>query len=389
MMNSIEVYAPYLGTMNAKLNIIHPTLLLDTWKCRRNIDRMCAKMQHNGIQFRPHFKTHQSREIGRWFRDYGVDKITVSSLRMALYFADDGWDDITVAFPVNILEKDIINALAGRITLNLLAEDPEVINQLDTMLQHEVNLFLKIDTGTHRTGIDPVDLMSIDRCIEAIRHSRYLRWKGFLAHAGHTYRLRHRQPVIQNVYADSLVGLFALRDHYRVRHPDILISFGDTPGASMMEDLHGIDEMRPGNFVFYDTMQVQIGSCHPDEIAVAMICPVVATHLARNEVIIYGGGIHFAKDSIVLEDQQLSFGTMVVYADGMWVADNVIGNVRSLSQEHGIVQVSDAWIDKIRPGALVSILPVHSCMTAQCMGYYNDQEGRSIDHFAGSPYSRS
>jgi hypothetical protein len=44
---------------------------------------------------------------------------------MAQYFVDDGWNDITVAFPVNLREAGIINELAGRIQLNLLAEDSE------------------------------------------------------------------------------------------------------------------------------------------------------------------------------------------------------------------------------------------------------------------------
>ncbi len=81
-----------------------PTLLLDEEKCRDNIRQMARKAADNNVVFRPHFKTHQSVEIGGWFREEGIEKITVSSLRMAKYFAGDGWKDILVAFPVNILE---------------------------------------------------------------------------------------------------------------------------------------------------------------------------------------------------------------------------------------------------------------------------------------------
>ena len=76
-----------------------PTLLIDKAKCKANIKRMALKARQNDIEFRPHLKTHQSLEIGDWFRQEGVTKITVSSVAMAKYFAQDGWKDITIAFP--------------------------------------------------------------------------------------------------------------------------------------------------------------------------------------------------------------------------------------------------------------------------------------------------
>ncbi|MCK5222536.1 MAG: alanine racemase, partial [Candidatus Aminicenantes bacterium] len=69
------------------MDIIEPTLILDSAKCRKNIRSMLKKAAESEASFRPHFKTHNSREIGRWFREEGVDKITVSSVKMAGYFA--------------------------------------------------------------------------------------------------------------------------------------------------------------------------------------------------------------------------------------------------------------------------------------------------------------
>jgi D-serine deaminase-like pyridoxal phosphate-dependent protein len=172
--------------------ITKPTLLLDENKCHRNIRFMAEKANKNGVVLRPHFKTHQSLEIGRWFRDYGVEKITVSSLDMAGYFAVE-WDDITVAFPVNILEIDTINELASRIRLNILVESIEAIEFLMDNLSNEVGFFIKIDVGTHRTGIDPSDPRIIDDMLEFTALSSKLSFRGFLAHAGHTYQCRSKE----------------------------------------------------------------------------------------------------------------------------------------------------------------------------------------------------
>ena len=177
------------------MRIKEPTVMIDEEKCRRNIDRIAIKAKKNGLIFRPHFKTHQSAEIGNWFRDYGVNAITVSSVKMAKYFADNGWKDITIAFPVNILEIDDINELAGNIKLNILIVDSEPLSILLDKVSNELGVFLKVDVGTHRTGILPENDTEIKKVIDTIKNSKYLRLKGFLAHYGHTYQCKNRNEV--------------------------------------------------------------------------------------------------------------------------------------------------------------------------------------------------
>jgi len=63
-----------------------PTLIIDKQKVNRNITRMLGKAESANVIFRPHFKTHQSTEIGELFKQKGVKRITVSSVSMALYF---------------------------------------------------------------------------------------------------------------------------------------------------------------------------------------------------------------------------------------------------------------------------------------------------------------
>ena len=129
-----------------------PTLIVDEQKCRSNIKRMYNKAVGHQMELRPHFKTHQSLEIGRWFRDFGVKKITVSSVSMATYFSDE-WDDILIAFPTNINEIETINKLAARILLHLSVENTESVIFLKKHLNFHVNIQIQIDVGYHRTGV--------------------------------------------------------------------------------------------------------------------------------------------------------------------------------------------------------------------------------------------
>ena len=55
--------------------------------------------------------------------------------------------------------------------------------------------------------------------------------------------------------------------------------------------------------------------------------------------------------------------------------------VMKVSQEHGVIQTTDEIINKIQIGEFIGILPVHSCLTADCMGEYMTLDGNILDHF--------
>jgi D-serine deaminase-like pyridoxal phosphate-dependent protein len=354
-----------------------PTLLIDVDKCKRNIHSMAEKARRSNVCFKPHFKTHVSHEIGEWFREEGVDAITVSSLSMACYFADKGWNDILVAFPVNILEAEKINYLAKKIQLSLLVESEETISRLSENLDSPVNVWIKIDFGYHRTGVDYSNISALTSMISAISGSKMMHFEGFLSHSGHSYNARGVKEIME-IHHDTIKKVLLLKSRFISEYPGLKISLGDTPSCSLASDFSMIDEIRPGNFVFYDLMQVYIGSCKPEEVAVAMACPVVAVHPERNEVVIYGGAVHFSKESIKDSSGRLSYGAVVEDHGSGW--GDIIENafLAKLSQEHGVVSVPSELCNRYKPGDIMKILPVHSCLTASAMNEYLTLDGKKI-----------
>ena len=85
-----------------RIGLVKPTLIVDRAKTEEKIRWMLEKASKSKVRFRPHFKTHQSAEIGDWFRKAGCTAITVSSFDMAAYFAQHGWDNITIARSTSI-----------------------------------------------------------------------------------------------------------------------------------------------------------------------------------------------------------------------------------------------------------------------------------------------
>jgi D-serine deaminase-like pyridoxal phosphate-dependent protein len=358
--------------------ISKPTMLLNAETTRRNIARMAQKARSAGIRFRPHFKTHQSAAIGEWFRAQGVTAITVSSLEMAEYFANAGWDDITVAFPVNVREMDTINRLAQRIELNLLVEAPETVGLLSRKLTTPVNIWIKVNAGANRTGLGwecTQDIVTLAQSVAAANSK--LRFQGLLTHAGHTYDAVGKEAVTA-VYAESIVRMQAARRAVQAAGLPCALSVGDTPATTLVDDLGAVEEIRPGNFVFYDTHQYLCQVCGAEDIAVAVACPVVARHPERDEIVIYGGAIHLSKDFVMDAGHRVYGLVSHPTADG-WSAPIPGAYVNSLSQEHGILTVPRAAFGRFPVGSLAMILPAHSCLTVQVMKRYLTLDGEVIE----------
>ena len=333
-----------------------PTVVIDETRARANIRAMAAKARASSVVFRPHFKTHQSPRVARWFADEGVDRITVSSVRMAEQFAETGWNDITIAFLLNPLEAPRITDLAahlrrkgGRLGVTV---DSVVAARIAAEL--DVAVWVKIDTGYGRTGIRWDDAEHLSAVLDLIDQPA-----GLLSHTGHSYAARGRTE-LEKIHREAVQRMTAAGR-------GLPLSLGDTPCCSAVDAFDGIAEIRPGNFVFYDLMQLQIGSCDENQIAAAAVCPVVGIYPERNQVVVQGGAVHLSKESLNTVDRVIfgRLGHLVLPLAGQAAGlGGVLENapVVSLSQEHGIIDVPADLIGQVGIGDLLIVWPIHSCL---------------------------
>lgn len=362
--------------MNLFDQLKKPTLLLNEGRARANIRRMAEKARRQHIRFRPHFKTHQSAAIGEWFREEGVSAITVSSVDMAAYFAAHDWQDITIAFPVNWREIAEINALAKKVHLGLLVESPETVAFLRGRLTAPVDVWIKIDVGNKRTGLPWDNSQPIHELLQDIRQIPQLQPRGLLTHAGHTYHPDSPNQVC-DLYRESVDRINAVRSHLNTAGLRLEVSVGDTPGCSKCADLGAVEEIRPGNFVFYDAQQLLVESCSVEDIAVALACPVVARHPDRSEIVVYGGAIHLSKD-LFEQDGHTAYGLVSLPQGNGWSSPLPGAYVSRLSQEHGVIALPRTDDDRVQIGDFICVIPAHSCLTIQAMREYLTLDGKVI-----------
>lgn len=356
-----------------KLNwgtITGPTVLVNRSRAKQNIHTMQEKAKNAGVALRPHFKTHQSAIIGKWFGSPAQTPIAVSSVHMAQQFADAGWQDIHIAIPLNPRELPALNSLANRVKLTLTIEHEDTLTVLK-QITHPLNVMIEIDTGYGRTGMHWQQHARIRALLDALHVQSNVQRIGLMVHSGHSYGAKG-SAAIQAVHQESSSRLKELLDMIGWQGKPLWVSTGDTPTCSRMTSFPSANEIRPGNYVFYDLQQKTIGACDWQNIALAMACPVIARYPERNEVVVHGGAVHFGKDWVDTENinsqPQRIFGQVMHRTDNGWGAPITDAVVVGLSQEHGKIRLPATMARELKLGDLLVIVPPHSCLVMAAMG---------------------
>jgi D-serine deaminase-like pyridoxal phosphate-dependent protein len=347
-----------------------PWLDLNIDRVRRNISRMADRARKAGVSFRPHFKTHCSSAVGKEFKLYGVRDITVSSPVMGWYFARSGWTDITVAFLAHPSELPELSELAGSCRVGVLADTPEMMKAIDAVLPTGTRLWADVDCGAGRTGVKWDETLAIVELAKAATRLTRLEFAGVLTTAGHSYSAKSRDEVLE-ISAESLRRMTEVRSIFDAQGLDSpKVSIGDTPTCSIADSFPGANEIRPGNFVFYDLMQMALGSCDAGSLAVRVSCPVAAKYPDR--LVLHCGAVHLSKEGMDWQGKTV-FGA-AAKADKWPEGPHLPGApIISLSQEHAIVEDPEGVLKDVKPGDFVAVYPVHACLT--CWQYPEYRSG--------------
>jgi len=351
------------------LDVETPALLLYRDVMERNLKNMAGRAKKLGVSLRPHIKTHKCLELGRRQLALGAQGITVSTLFEAQAFARGGFTDLTWAFPLDPSHVPHVQRIArDGVTLRVILDDLDTAKALAGSGLH---VWLKVDCGYHRAGVDPSSRYALDVARE-LGAERGLTFDGILSHSGHAYHTRNQEEAAQvAVQERQVMAWFAellRKDGLPVRG----VSVGSTPAMAAAKDLTGVTEARPGNYIFYDRTMVLIGCCEPSDVAVSVLATVVSHQPGASHFVVDTGALSLSKD---LGPTHLGIGT----AFGAVRAHPEL-TVASVSQEHGLIRAAaPAAIEgKFKVGQHVEIIPNHSCLTEAHFDEYVVIEGDRV-----------
>ncbi len=353
------------------LKLPTPALVLDLDRLQSNIECMASHAARLGVVLRPHVKTHKSVQIAGMQIAAGAQGLTVSTLEEAAAMAAAGYDDLTWALPVILNRLDEVRELAGWVKLRLLVDSPQAIAALEEC-DFPFHVWLKVDCGYGRAGVDPRSEHAV-AFAQRLSNSPSLRFDGLLTHGGHAYS--DDRPTVAAEERRVMVELAAKLRAAGIAVP--AVSIGSTPGMTACEDLQGIDEARPGNYVFFDYSQIAMGSCAVADCALTVLASVVSCQPDASHSVVDAGALALSKDPG--PDEPPTFGALYAnYSLGSAAEAPELSSARlsGLSQEHGIV-------DRPLPvGSRVRIQPNHSCLAVACFDHYTVVRGdRVVDRW--------
>ncbi len=358
-----------------------PALLIDAAVLERNLQRMQQRADALGVALRPHIKTHKCLEIAARQRALGARGIAVSTYYEAERFAAAGFEDLTWALPLPLVYAERVLKLSEKATVRVLVDSPEAARHLESLCAAEgrrLHVWLKVDTGYVRAGVDPQSRHAED-VLRLLDRSHDLLFDGILSHMGATYHARTRAEILPfaRQERDRMVE-FAAR--MRARGYSIpAVSIGSTPGMHVIDSLDGITEVRPGNYVFHDYTQAAIGSCTLDDCALSVLASVISHQPGAPYFLVDSGALALSKDlGPVHATGDAAYGVLYEDYEARRLHDSV--RLQSISQEIGKVTTRDAGAieGRFRVGERVRILVNHACLAAPLFDRYYVVRGGEI-----------
>ena len=145
-----------------------PAVVVDLDRMDERIASMAALMRERGIGLRPHAKTHKSIEVARRQIEAGAIGLTVATIGEAEVFADGGFTDLFIAYPLIAggPKADRLRRLASRCILSIGADSIAGVEALAAAVKGattSARILIEIDSGGARTGVRPELAGSIAR----------------------------------------------------------------------------------------------------------------------------------------------------------------------------------------------------------------------------------
>jgi D-serine deaminase-like pyridoxal phosphate-dependent protein len=341
-----------------------PALLVDKRKLLRNLQEMQELADRSGVELRPHTKTHKCSEIAKLQLKEGASGICVQKLGEAQVMAHSGIKDIfitnQVVEPTKIQRLVAIQENAAVKVAIDSYENAMAIGKAAVLAGQIVPVLLEVDSGLNRCGV-PTGPVAV-KFAEQVSRIKGLQLEGLMMYEGQFYNVADRAER----YAQARIVAKQLVDTAKaIRKSGLevrVVSCGSTPTAAAVAEVPGVTEIQPGNYVFYDKMQIRINSAAREDCALHVLATVISAP-AKRRIILDAGIKAFSYDYARFPDP--------------------LGLARSkpvgISEEHLILHLGKNT-PRPRIGQKFEFLPYHACTTVNMYDWLNIvRNGEIID----------
>jgi D-serine deaminase-like pyridoxal phosphate-dependent protein len=318
-----------------------PRPVIDEDKLAANIHRVQSYMDQHGLNFRPHIKTHKIPALAVAQVAAGAKGINCQKVTEAEVFAAAGFEDILITFNILGSQKlERLSALNERISGLKVVADSEVT--IDGLVAHfsghrPLTVLVECDTGAGRCGVQtPEEAASLAKRIAA---ADGLTFGGIL-----TYPKPQSADAVE-AFIQSTLSLLSAQG---IACP--IVSNGGTPSLFDAHLVKSATEHRAGTYIYNDRQMIRMGHCSEDDCAMYIVATVVSRPNA-DRAVIDAGSKALTSDLQGFSD----FGLVVGYPEA---------RITSLSEEHGVIDLSACTGPRPQIGEKIFIIPNHTCVVS-------------------------
>lgn len=332
-----------------------PGLVIDAGVVDRNLRGMAESAARRGLALRPHVKTHKCLEVASQQLAAGAVGLSVATVAEAEVFADGGFDDLFIAYPV-WADGDRgrrLAELSRRTRLSVGVDSAAAVHMLSSALGRaaSVRVLVEVDCGLRRSGVAAEDAAAVATAAARAR----LDVAGVFTFPGHSYAPGAAAAAAADEEAALARAAGVIED---AGLPCPVRSGGSTPTAALSGA--PVTELRPGVYAFNDAQQVVLGSCSVDDVALAAVATVVSVPAPGRFVLDAGSKILGADRPAWMGGHGLLPAFPGWQVTGLWEHHAVVSRT---SADEGAPGGGEALLpaDPPQPGDQIIVIPNHVC----------------------------
>jgi D-serine deaminase-like pyridoxal phosphate-dependent protein len=264
---------------------------------------------------------------------------------------NSGITDMLIAYPVVGRGKaEKLADLAAKTNITVALDSLEVAREISNEANKQnvrVGILVELDVGFRRCGLANED--ELLNLAQRVADLPSLDFKGLMFFPGHFLVPENERAVLRAGVNDLLSRAISKFEESGL--PLATISGGSTPTALEGHLFCGVNEIRPGMYIFNDRNMVGIGVARVKDCALSVITTVVSTSVSGRAIV--DAGSKTLSSDRYLSGNGRGFGIVKVDPEA---------ELDHLSEEHGHLNIIRS-MSKYRVGERLTIIPNHVCST--------------------------
>lgn len=334
-----------------------PCFLVNLDTLENNIKKYQNLADKNSVELFPMLKTHKSSSITKMQIEAGAKGVLVGTLDEAeAVIKKSGVTKVMLAYPViGDGNLDRIISLNQQCELFVAFDNEipalELSKKLDTTT---INYQIIINSGLNRFGVSPEESINL---YYSLKKYPNLIFKGISTHTGQVYGFS--KDYVDEITKKEIATMTLAKNLLTENGATVeFVATGTTPTFKNAIKSAEITVSRPGNYVFFDAIQVALGVAEEKDCALTVLATVVS---------------HPSEDLFILDCGSKCLGLdQGAHGNSLTKGFGIIKNhpeltIVGLSEE--VAKVKKEGSSNLKIGDKIEIIPNHSCSAANMTNY--------------------